>query len=71
MSTHNLCFRAKIRKIMYTPVNPNFIIIKWGVSGVGVGSTLHRRVCMIQQCAVCLFVLMHNVPVNNFSVMSG
>ena len=23
MSTHNLCFRAKIRK-MYTPVKPNF-----------------------------------------------
>ena len=20
--THNLCFRAKLRKIMYTPVNP-------------------------------------------------
>ena len=25
-STHNLCFRAKIRKIMYTPVNPSFTI---------------------------------------------
>ena len=24
-STHNLCFRAKIRK-MYTPVNPSFTI---------------------------------------------
>ena len=24
--THNLCFRAKIRKIMYTPVNPTFTI---------------------------------------------
>ena len=23
-STNNLCFRAEIRKIMYTPVNPNF-----------------------------------------------
>ena len=23
-TTHNLCFRAKIRKIMYNPVNPNF-----------------------------------------------
>ena len=25
-STHNLCFRAKIRKIVYTPVNPSFTI---------------------------------------------
>ena len=25
-STHNLCFRAKIRNIMYTPVNPSFTI---------------------------------------------
>ena len=25
MSTHNLCFRTKIRK-MHTPVNPSFII---------------------------------------------
>ena len=25
-STHNLCFEQKIRKIMYTPVNPNFTI---------------------------------------------
>ena len=33
-STHNLCFRAKIRKIMYTPVNPSFTTLKWGVKGV-------------------------------------
>ena len=26
MSTHNLCFFSKIRKIMYTPVNPSFTI---------------------------------------------
>ena len=26
ISTHNLCFRAKLRKIMYTPVNPSFTI---------------------------------------------
>ena len=25
-STHNLCFRAKIRKKMNTPVNPSFTI---------------------------------------------
>ena len=37
MSTHDLCFRAKI---MYTPVNPSFTISKWGV----MGSKLHKRV---------------------------
>ena len=26
---YNLCFSRK-RKIMYTPVNPSFTIIKWG-----------------------------------------
>ena len=26
LSTHNLCFWAEIRKIMYTPVNPSFTI---------------------------------------------
>ena len=31
-STHNLCFRAKIRK-MYTPVHASFTIQKWGVRG--------------------------------------
>ena len=25
-STHNLCFSAEIRKIMYIPVNPSFTI---------------------------------------------
>ena len=33
-STHNLCFRVKIRKIMYTPVNPSFTIINVGFKGV-------------------------------------
>ena len=32
MSTHNLCFRAKIKK-KYTPVHPSFTIKKWGVRG--------------------------------------
>ena len=25
-STHNICFRAEIRKIVYSPVNPSFTI---------------------------------------------
>ena len=32
MSTHNLCFRSKIRKA-YTPVHPSFTIYKFGVRG--------------------------------------
>ena len=28
-STHNLCFRANIRRICYTLVQPSFIICKW------------------------------------------
>ena len=32
-STHNLCFWAEIRKIMYTSVNPSFTVQKWGLSG--------------------------------------
>ena len=27
MSTHNLCIFSKIRKIMYTPVNPSLTIL--------------------------------------------
>ena len=30
-STHSICFRAKIRKKMYTPVHPSFTIYKSGV----------------------------------------
>ena len=47
MSTHNLCFRAKIRK-MYTPVNPSFTILKWGTRGY----TLHGLVIMMTRTTV-------------------
>ena len=40
MSTHNLCFLSRNKKIMYTPVNPSFTIEKWGLRG----STLYRHV---------------------------
>ena len=42
MSTHNLCFRARIKK-MYTPVHPSFTIYKWGVRRC----TFHGHVCMM------------------------
>ena len=41
-STHNLCFKAKIKN-MYIPVNPSFTIKKWGVRG----SSLHGHGCMM------------------------
>ena len=44
MSTHDLCFRAKIRK-MNTPVNPSFTILKWGVRG----SSLHGLISMMKR----------------------
>ena len=43
MSTHNLCFRAKIRK-MYTPVHPSFTVQKWGVRGY----SLHGHVFVMR-----------------------
>ena len=46
MSTHNLCFGAKIRKkCIYTPVNP----IKVGCKGVFVSQTCFRDVFLTCQ----------------------
>ena len=42
-STHNLCFRAKIIKIMYTPVNPSYYI-KVGFKGVNIIQACFRDV---------------------------
>ena len=36
-------FRAEIRKIMYTPINPSFTILKWGLRG----SKLYRLVFLM------------------------
>ena len=27
----NLCFRAEIRKLLFSPVNPKFTVQKWGL----------------------------------------
>ena len=40
-STHDLCFRAKIRKNIYTPVNPIFYYIKVGCKGVYITQTCY------------------------------
>ena len=45
--THNLCFRAKIRK-MYTPENPALQYTKWDVKGY----ELHGCVTMMLNLAV-------------------
>ena len=42
MSTHNLCFRTKIRQI-YTLYTPVFSIYRWGARG----SKLHERIFLI------------------------
>ena len=42
MSTHNLCFRAKIRNNVY-PCTPQFHYIKVGCKGC----SLHGHVCMM------------------------
>ena len=42
-STHNLFFKAKIRK-KYTSVNPSFTLLKRGVRG----STLHGHVIIMR-----------------------
>ena len=46
MSTHNLCFRAKIRKNVY-PCTPQFSYTKVGCKGVFVTQTCFRDVCHI------------------------
>ena len=42
MSTHNLCFRAKIRRLCYIPCKPQFYYIKVGCKGFN----LHGHVSM-------------------------
>ena len=56
MSTHNLCFRAKIRKKKYTRVNPSFPIKKWGVRGC----SLQGHVSMMSLFKGSLAILDHN-----------
>ena len=43
-STHDLCFRAKIRKKMNTPVKPQFYYIKVGCKGVYITQTCYPDV---------------------------
>ena len=50
-STHDLCFRAKIRKKMYTPVNPSFFYIKVGCKGVFISRTCFHDVTIGSEMA--------------------
>ena len=47
MSTHNLCFEAKIRKKVY-PCKPQFYYIKVGCNGVFVTQTCFRDEKLLQ-----------------------
>ena len=52
MGTHNLCFRAKIRKKIY-PRKPQFYYIKKGVQGgINHMDMLSRWCALIGACAV-------------------
>ena len=60
-STHNQCFGAKIRKIVY-PCKPQFYYIKVGCKGVFVTQTCFRDdlLCM-QQYYICdIFTRLEN-----------
>ena len=43
-SIHNLCFIAKIRKIMFTPCKPQFHFLKVGFKG---GCEIHGHTSMM------------------------
>ena len=65
MSTHNLCFGAKIRKKMYTPVHPQFHFIKVGCKGVFITRTCYPdgiivkiTVCSDSVCFSRMFLLL-------------
>ena len=65
-TTHNLCFRAKIGK-MITPVNPRFTIQKLGVQG----STLYGLVSMINHFEMVERSLKYSndgIPVLSFGI---
>ena len=48
-STHNLCFRAKIRKNVY-PCKPQFYYIKVGCKGVYITLTCYHDVIRLTIC---------------------
>ena len=57
MSTHNLCFRAKIRK-MYTPVHPSFTIQKWGIRGYSIHGLVFMMIILsVRFLFVCVVVV--------------
>ena len=53
-STHNLCFRAKIRKNVY-PCKPHFYCIKVGCKGVFITRTCyHDEDCIDDEAFLCI-----------------
>ena len=51
-STHNLCFRAKIRKKKVNPCKPKFYYIKVGCNGVFV-----TRTCFRDECVFYMYII--------------
>ena len=77
-STHNLCFRAKIRINVY-PCKPQFYYIKVGCKGVYITRTCFRDACLkmmpviLQFASVMRFfvLMLHNVPVNSYGYVGS
>ena len=77
MSTHNLCFRAKIRKNVY-PCTPQFYYIKVGCKGVYITRTCFHDVIQLAvsvattvnftgSFTLCLFIIL----LVRFGLLSG
>ena len=66
-STNNVCLRAKLRKIMYTPVNPSFTVKNWGLRG----SKLHGQVSLMMPIFITLKVFFFFETARYFSDLQG
>ena len=53
--THNLCFRAKNNKIMYSPVNPIFSIY------IYVGMMIYVTKAKVTRQLICAFVFLYAI----------
>ena len=56
MSTHNLCFRAKLRKNVY-PCTPHFYFIKVGCKGVQITWTCYSDGFCVHKYDICVQLL--------------
>ena len=69
-STHNLCFWAEIRKVMYIPVNPGCTVEKWCLRG----SKLYRCVFVMESLGpskLAFYVNLHRVIIGPSATLTG